>query len=113
MDFTCFFDPLPVLTLCAIRRIMNYHYDHFVIQMCGLGDNMQSTITARGQTVIPAEIRRRFQLDPSKKLEWIVDENGITVVPVEADPIDAFRGQGRGGSVDRLLNDRKRDRVRE
>jgi AbrB family looped-hinge helix DNA binding protein len=74
---------------------------------------MRSTITARGQTVIPAEIRRRFKLDPSKKLEWIVDNNGIKVVPVTADPIDAFRGRGRGGSVERLLQDRKRDRVRE
>ena len=74
---------------------------------------MRSTITARGQTVIPAEIRRRFKLDPSKKLEWIVDNNGIKVVPVTADPIDAFRGRGRGGSVERLLQDRKRDSVRE
>lgn len=74
---------------------------------------MRSTITSRGQTVIPAEIRRRFQLDPSKKLEWIVDHNGIKVVPVKADPIDAFRGQGKGGSVQRLLQDRKRDIVRE
>ena len=74
---------------------------------------MRSTITARGQTVIPAEIRRRFKLDPSKKLEWIVDNNGIKVVPVTADPIDAFRGRGKGGSVERLLQDRKRHRVRE
>lgn len=74
---------------------------------------MRSTITARGQTVIPAEIRRRFQLDPSKKLEWIVDDNVITVVPVKADPIEAFRGQGQGGSVERLIQDRKRDRGRE
>ena len=74
---------------------------------------MQSTITARGQTVIPAEIRRRFRLDPSKKLEWIVDEHGITVVPVRSDPIAAFRGQGKGGAVKRLLQDRRRDRERE
>ena len=74
---------------------------------------MRSTIKGRGQTVIPAEIRRRFKLDPSKKLEWIVVHNGIKVVPVTADPIDAFRGRGKGGSVERLLQDRKRDRVRK
>ncbi len=74
---------------------------------------MKSTITIRGQTVIPAEIRRRFQLDPSKKLEWIVDHNGIKVVPVKADSIDAFRGRGKGGSVKRLLQDRRRDTVNE
>jgi len=74
---------------------------------------MRSTITSRGQTVIPAEIRRRFKLDPSKKLEWIVDDNGIKVVPVKADPVDAFRGRGKGGSVERLLCGRKRDSVRK
>ena len=33
---------------------------------------MRSTITARGQTVIPAPIRERFSLSPSQRLEWIV-----------------------------------------
>jgi bifunctional DNA-binding transcriptional regulator/antitoxin component of YhaV-PrlF toxin-antitoxin module len=68
---------------------------------------------ARGQALIPAEIRRCFKLDPSTKLERIVDHNGIKVVPVTADLIDAFRGRGKGGSVERLLQDRKRDRARE
>jgi AbrB family looped-hinge helix DNA binding protein len=74
---------------------------------------MKSTITVRGQTVIPAEIRRRFQLDPSKKLEWIIDSDGIKVVPMNADPIDAFRGRGKGGSVERLLQGRNQDKSRE
>lgn len=74
---------------------------------------MRSTITSRGQTVIPAEIRKRFQLDPSKKLEWVVEHNEIKVVPVKADPIDAFRGRGKGGSLKRLLQDRKKDRDSE
>ena len=74
---------------------------------------MRSTITTRGQTVIPAEIRRRFHLDPSKRLEWIVDDGNIRVVPVTEDPIEAFRGRGKGGSTKRLLEERKRDRGRE
>ena len=74
---------------------------------------MRSTITTRGQTVIPAEIRRRFHLDPSKRLEWIVDDGNVRVVPVTEDPIEAFRGRGKGGSTKRLLEERKRDRGRE
>jgi len=74
---------------------------------------MQSTITARGQTVIPATIRRRFNLSPADKLEWIVEGNVIRVVPVQADPIAAFRGQGKGGGAARLLADRQQDRERE
>jgi len=57
---------------------------------------MRSTITARGQTVIPAPIRERFSLTPSQRLEWIVK---------------AFRGSGhRGGSTQRLIADRAADR---
>jgi len=74
---------------------------------------MRSTITSRGQTVIPAAIRRRFNLSPADRLEWIVENGTIRVVPVRADPVAAFRGQGEGGSVARLLRDRQTDKERE
>ena len=74
---------------------------------------MRSTITARGQTVIPAAIRRQFNLSPSDRLEWIIENDTIRVVPVRADPIQAFRGRGKGGTVARLLAERAADRERE
>lgn len=74
---------------------------------------MRSTITSRGQTVIPAHIRRLFDLSPADRLEWIVENDTIRVVPVRTDPIAAFRGQGKGGSVERLLAEREADKVRE
>jgi AbrB family looped-hinge helix DNA binding protein len=74
---------------------------------------MQSTITARGQTVIPAAIRRRFHLSPADRLEWVVENGMIQVVPVRKDPIAAFRGQGKGGSVARLLAERAQDKASE
>ena len=72
---------------------------------------MRSTITSRGQTVIPAAIRERFALGHSQRLEWSVEADGsIRVVPVAASPIQAFRGQGKqGGSSRRLLADRQAD----
>ncbi len=63
---------------------------------------MRSTITARGQTVIPAAIRRKFQLSPSDRLEWVLDGDSLLVVPVKEDPIEAFRGKGKGGGGDPL-----------
>lgn len=74
---------------------------------------MKSTITSRGQTVVPAEIRRKFGLTPADGLEWIVEGATIRVVPVRSDPVAAFRGQGKGGAVKRLLAERKADRARE
>lgn len=74
---------------------------------------MQSTITARGQTVVPAAIRQQFHLSPSDRLEWILDNGSIRVVPVRANPVAAFRGQGRGGATARLLAARRADAARE
>ena len=74
---------------------------------------MQSTITARGQTVVPAAIRHQFHLGPADRLEWIVDKGSISVVPVRAHPVQAFRGQGKGGATARLLVERKADAARE
>jgi len=86
----------------------NYRVDTVVILA------MRSTITSRGQTVVPAPIRERFGLGPSSRLEWIVDGDGsILVVPVDLDPIRAFRGSGSGGATARLLADRSLDRAKE
>lgn len=76
---------------------------------------MKSTLTSRGQTVVPAAIRQQFGLTPSDGLEWLVEGATIRVVPVRRDPVAAFRGQGKGkgGAVKRLLAERKADRARE
>jgi len=71
---------------------------------------MRSTITSRGQTVIPAEIRRRFRLTTADRLEWIEVDGHLMVIPVRANAIEAFRGQGKGGSVKRLLAERHADK---
>ena len=74
---------------------------------------MRSTITKRGQTVIPAAIRRQFHLSPADRLEWVLDNGTIRVVPVRANPVEAFREQGKGGSTGRLLAARREDLANE
>jgi AbrB family looped-hinge helix DNA binding protein len=88
-------------------RPLHYELAFWVIQWL----LMRSTITSRGQTVIPAAIRQRFGLGPSQRLEWLVEaDDSIRVIPVAVSPIQAFRGQGkRGGSSQRLLADRQAD----
>ena len=64
--------------------------------------------------MVLAPIRERFGLGTSTRLEWIVDGDGaIRVVPVDLDPIRAFRGSGTGGGTARLLNERQLDRRKE
>lgn len=74
---------------------------------------MQSTINARGQTTVPAAIRKRLHLGPADRLEWILGDKGLRVVPVRSEAVTAFRGQGKGGATSRLLAGRRQDFARE
>lgn len=48
-----------------------------------------STVTSKGQTTIPKEIRTRLRLKPGDRLEFLVDEDGrVTVLPATLDAAD-------------------------
>ena len=75
---------------------------------------MQTTISSRGQTAVPAALRRRFKLKANSRLEWMVEGDVITLLPVPPDPAHAFRGSLAGRySVKALLSERARERRRE
>jgi bifunctional DNA-binding transcriptional regulator/antitoxin component of YhaV-PrlF toxin-antitoxin module len=70
---------------------------------------MKTTVTARGQTVIPAKIRKEHQIEISTKLEWIDDGDTIRVVPLPTDSIKAARGISKG-LYRRLMKERELER---
>jgi bifunctional DNA-binding transcriptional regulator/antitoxin component of YhaV-PrlF toxin-antitoxin module len=75
---------------------------------------MNTAVTKRGQTVVPAAIRKRYHIDAGVHLVWLDDGETIRVVPVPADPLQALRGSGRDRRLtDRLLEERQADRDRE
>jgi len=75
---------------------------------------MQTSVTKRGKTVIPAPIRKRYQINEGDSLVWIDDGETIRVIPVAQDAIRALRGSGRGEPLtERLLANRAADRARE
>ena len=75
---------------------------------------MESTVTERGQTAIPAVLRRKYGLKPHMKLIWVDTGAGIRVVPAPKDSIKAFRGMFKGLKLTAgLLRDRKEERARE
>ncbi len=72
---------------------------------------MRTTVTSRGQTVVPARIRRSYQIEPQTQLEWIDDGETIRVIPLPEDPVRAARGISKGLRR-RLVEDRQRERRR-
>ncbi len=75
---------------------------------------MKTTVTKRGQTVLPAELRRRYGVEAGGVLEWIDTGEGIRVIPVPDDPVAALRGAARGEALlARLRRARKEERERE
>ncbi len=75
---------------------------------------MLTTVSSRGQTSIPAEIRKKHGISANTKLQWIDEGDIITVVPIENDAIGAFRGKSRGKNlVESLLKGRKEERERD
>lgn len=71
---------------------------------------MRTTVTERGQTVVPAKIRRDYGIETQSTLEWIDDGHTIRVVPLPPDPIRAARGSSKGLGR-RLAEERERERT--
>ena len=76
---------------------------------------MGSAVSIRGQTVIPKGIRERFHIDETTKIEWIISNNNIRVIPISKDLIKDTYGMLKGtrASTASLLKARKENRILE
>jgi len=75
---------------------------------------MKAKVTSRGQVSIPSEIRKKFNIEPESRVEWIVEGNVIKVIPLPKDPVAAFRGRGsRKYSTEQLIEERRAEVEKE
>lgn len=75
---------------------------------------MKTQVTKRGQTVIPAAIRRKYGIDENTTLQWIDTGETIKLVPVPKDVVKALRGVAKGeGLLQELLKERSKDAAKE
>jgi len=72
---------------------------------------MLTTVSSRGRTSVPAEIRKKYGIKGNTKLQWIDEGEHITVFPIGDDPIKSFRGKSKGVDlVGALLKGRRLER---
>jgi AbrB family looped-hinge helix DNA binding protein len=73
------------------------------------------TISSKGWIVIPAEYRKKYDLNSGDRVR-LVDYGGVlTIVPVLKDPVKQARGmlKGKTSLTKALLEERGRERRRE
>ena len=68
---------------------------------------MKITVTAKGQITIPAELRRKYGIEPGTKISISDDGTSIILTPVNEDLIKKLRGSLKGkGLLKALMEDR-------
>ena len=75
-------------------------------------------MTAKGQVVIPARLRRKYGLKEGTRLNFAEEEGRFVVQPVTKEFINSFCGifklkPGEKSAVQELLEDRAAERARE
>jgi len=74
----------------------------------------KTSVTRKGQTVVPAPLRKQFNIGPNSQLVWSTDGKVIEVTPLPSDPIRALRGSTEKRRLLRaLLKRRKEDKALE
>ena len=67
--------------------------------------------TTKGQVVIPARVRREFQIEEGTRASVTVTPDGILLRPITRAYIRSLRGSLKGrGVMSALMADRKRER---
>lgn len=74
--------------------------------------NEVSTVTTKGQLVIPSKLRRKFGIREGTQVAFVEEAQRLVLQPLTAEFIHSLRGSLRGkpSALKLLLEDRKRDR---
>lgn len=74
--------------------------------------NEVSTVTTKGQLVIPSKLRRKFGIHKGTQVAFVEEEQRLVLQPLTPEFIHSLRGslKGESSALRLLLEDRKRDR---
>ncbi len=71
-----------------------------------------STVTTKGQLVIPAKLRRKYAIRKGTQVAFLEEENRLVLQPLTPEFIRSLRGslKGEPSAMKILQEERKRDR---
>lgn len=78
-------------------------------------NNVKSVVSAKGQTVIPKEIRDALGIKEGTKLHWDISKGRATLFVIPDDPIAAAMGALKGSTYtfEDFMEERNAERARE
>ena len=76
---------------------------------------LTSSVSTRGQLVIPNKLRKKYGIKPHSIVKWIDTGQGLMLIPLTDDPVTSSRGMLKGTKVSTrsLLEARKQDKILE
>ena len=74
---------------------------------------MLVTVSSRGQTVIPAELRKKYGITANSKIEFVDIGEEIELVTLPENPFESSHGILKGVSTKDLFEARRQERVSE
>jgi AbrB family looped-hinge helix DNA binding protein len=71
-----------------------------------------STVTTKGQLVIPAKLRRKYAIHKGTQVAFLEEENRLVLQPLTPEFVRSLRGvlNAEPSALKFLLDDRKRER---
>ncbi len=74
---------------------------------------METTVTSKGQIVIPSSIRRKFEIKEGTRIQIEVDEKAHEIIlkPITRQFIESLHGKYKGeGLMEELMAEKRRER---
>jgi AbrB family looped-hinge helix DNA binding protein len=71
-----------------------------------------STVTTKGQLVIPSKLRRKYAIKQGTQVAFLEQDNRLVLQPLTPEFVRSLRGslKGEPSALKALLEDRKRER---
>ena len=71
-----------------------------------------STVTTKGQLVIPSKLRRKYSIREGTRVAFLEEENRIILQPLTPEFVSSLRGclNKESAALDILLEERRRER---